>query len=268
MTEHLLRHMEDGVMTLTFNRPEKKNALTEEMYGALADALDSAARDDAVRVVLFLSTGDSFTAGNDLASFARQSEAPQPRNNAPSNVERFIRAIAGAQKPIVAGVRGRAVGIGLTMLLHCDLVFVAEDAELSAPFVSLALVPEAASSLLLAARLGHARAFSIFAAGQVVGGRDAAQWGLATQALAADEVNKAAHAAAKRLARQPRESLATTKRLMRDSAAITTRIDEELEHFATRLTSPEAQEAFRAFAERRPPDFAKVEAESWWERSG
>jgi enoyl-CoA hydratase/carnithine racemase len=255
-------------MTLTFNRPEKKNAITDEMYGALADALGSAARDDAVRVVLFLSTGDSFTAGNDLASFARQSEAPRRRTDGPSNVERFIRAMANAEKPVVAGVRGRAVGIGLTMLLHCDLVYVAEDAELSAPFVSLALVPEAASSLLLVARLGHVRAFSIFAAGRVVGGRDAARWGLATQALAADDVDEAARGAANRLASQPRESLATTKRLMRDAAAITTRIDEELAHFATRLTSPEAQEAFRAFAERRTPDFAKVEAESLWERSG
>jgi enoyl-CoA hydratase/carnithine racemase len=268
MTEHLLRRVEDGVMTLTFNRPEKKNAITEEMYGALADGLDSAARDDAVRVVLFLSTGDSFTAGNDLASFARQSEAPRRRTDAPSNVERFIRAIANTGKPIVAGVRGRAVGIGLTMLLHCDLVYVAEDAELSAPFVGLALVPEAASSLLLVARLGHVRAFSIFAAGQVVGGRNSAEWGLANQALHADEVDSAARAAAKRLARQPGEALAITKRLMRDSAAITGRIDEELGHFATRLTSPEAQEAFRAIAERRTPDFAKVEAEGWWERSG
>ena len=268
MTEHLLRHIEDGVMTLTFNRPEKKNAITDEMYGALADGLDSAARDDAVRVVLFLSTGDSFTAGNDLASFARQSEAPRRPADGPSNVERFIRTIANTGKPIVAGVRGRAVGIGLTMLLHCDLVYVAEDAQLSAPFVSLALVPEAASSLLLTARLGHARAFSIFAAGEVVEGRDAAAWGLATMALAAGDVDKAARAAAKRLARQPRQALAITKRLMRDSGAIAARIDEELGHFATRLASAEAQEAFRAFAERRTPDFAKVEAESWWEQSG
>ena len=132
MTEHLVKRIEDGVMTLTFNRPEKKNAITEEMYGALADGLGSAARDDRVRVILFLSTGDSFTAGNDLASFAQQSEAPRRRSSAPSNVERFIRAIANTGKPIVAGVRGRAVGIGLTMLLHCDLVYVAEDAGASA----------------------------------------------------------------------------------------------------------------------------------------
>jgi enoyl-CoA hydratase/carnithine racemase len=268
MTEHLLRTIEDGVMTLTFNRAEKKNAITDEMYGALADALGSAARDDAVRVVLFLSTGDSFTAGNDLASFARQSEAPRPRTVAASNVERFVKAIANAGKPIVAGARGQAVGIGLTLLLHCDLVYVADDAKLSAPFVSLALVPEAASSLLLVARLGHVRAFSIFAGGQVVAGRTAAEWGLANQALPADAVEDAARAAAKGLAGQPIEALKITKRLMRDSEGLATRIDEELRHFANRLTSPEAKEAFRAFAERRAPDFAKVEAQSWWDRSG
>jgi enoyl-CoA hydratase/carnithine racemase len=266
MTEHLAKHIGDGVMTLTFNRPEKKNAITDEMYGALADALHSAARDDAVRVVLFLSTGDSFTAGNDLASFARQSETP--RADAPSNVERFIRAIASADKPIVAGVKGQAVGIGLTMLLHCDLVFVADEAKLSAPFVSLALVPEAASSLLLVARLGHARAFSMFAGGQVVAGRTAAEWGLANQALPTDAVDGAARAAAMGLARQPVEALRITKRLMRDSEAIATRIGAELGHFATRLTSPEAKEAFRAFAERRAPDFARIEAEDRWDRTG
>ncbi len=268
MTEHLLRHIEDGVMTLTFNRPEKKNAITDEMYGELADALRSAAGDDAVRVVLLLAMGDSFTAGNDLASFARQSEGPRRDTSAPSHVERFIKAIGSAGKPIVAGVKGQAVGVGLTMLLHCDLVYVANDAKLSAPFVSLALVPEAASSLLLVSRLGHVRAFSIFAGGEVVGGKNAADWGLANQALPADEVDNAARAGAKRLAGQPAEALAITKRLMRDSEGIANRIDLELGHFATRLTSPEAREAFRAFAERRRPDFAKAEAESAWDRTG
>ena len=268
MTDQLLKHVEDGVMTLTFNRPEKKNALTDEMYLALSDALDSAARDDAVRVVLFLSTGDSFTAGNDLASFARQAETPRRRGDPPPSVERFIKAISDAGKPVVAGVKGQAVGLGLTMLLHCDLVYVADDAKLSAPFVSLALVPEAASSLLLVARLGHARAFSVFAAGQVVSGKSAVEWGLANQALPASDVDGAARAAANGLARQPREALRVTKRLMRDSEQIARRIDEELGHFETRLASPEAKEAFRAFAERRAADFARVEAEIAWDRTG
>ena len=168
----------------------------------------------------------------------------------------------------MAGVKGQAVGIGLTMLLHCDLVYIADDAKLSAPFVSLALVPEAASSLLLVARLGHARAFSIFAAGQAVSGKSAAEWGLANQALPAGDVDGAARAAAKGLARQPGEALRITKRLMRDSEGIAWRINEELGHFATHLATPEAKEAFRAFAERRVPDFARVEAEIAWDRTG
>ena len=268
MTDHLLQHVEEGVMTLTFNRPEKRNALTDEMYAALNDALASAERDDAVRVILFQSAGDHFTAGNDLASFAQQAETPRRRNDPPPPVEGFIRGIGAAGKPVVAAVRGQGVGIGLTMLLHCDLVYIAEDAKLSAPFVSLALVPEAASSLLLVARLGHARAFSIFAGGQIVSGRSAVDWGLANQALPAADVDGAAREAAKALARQPREALRITKRLMRDSERIAARIDEELGHFATRLTSSEAKEAFRAFAERRAPDFAKAEAEIAWDRTG
>jgi enoyl-CoA hydratase/carnithine racemase len=268
MTDQLLQHVEDGVMSLTFNRPEKKNALTDEMYDALSDALGSAARDAAVRVVLFSSAGDSFTAGNDLAAFARQAETPRRPGDPPPSVERFIRAIAELQKPVVAAVKGQAVGIGLTMLLHCDLVYVADDAKLSAPFVSLAVVPEAASSLLLVARLGHARAFSIFAGGQVLAGSVASDWGLANQALPAGEVDGAARAAAKALARQPSEALRITKGLMRESERIATRIGEEFGHFATRLTSPEAKETFRAFAERRAPDFARVEAELEWDRTG
>ena len=268
MTEHIKRHIEAGVMTLTFDRPEKKNAITDGMYGALADAIRSADRDEAVRVVLLLSTGDSFTAGNDIASFARQSEGFAPRAEGPSNVERFVKAIGTLGKPMVAGVKGQAVGVGLTMLLHCDLVYVADDAKLSAPFVGLGLVPEAASSLLMTARLGHARAFSIFAAGEVVSGQRAAEWGLANQALAAADVDAAARDAARLLASRPLEALLITKRLMRDTVAIAARIDEELRHFTTRLTSPEAREAFRAFAERRAPDFAKAEAESRWNRTG
>ena len=268
MTGPILTDVEGGVMTLTVNRPQKKNALTDEMYGALADALGLAARDDTIRVILFLSTGDSFTAGNDIASFAEQAQTPGLAGSQTSNVARFVRAIANARKPIVAGVRGRAIGIGLSMLLHCDLVYVADDAKLSAPFVSLALVPEAASSLLLAARLGHVRAFSIFADGLVVEGKVATDWGLATQALPSDEVDEAARSAAKRLARQPREALTLTKTLMRDSEAISARIGQELGYFAARLRSSEAQEAFRAFAERRSPDFAAAEADGWWDRSG
>ena len=257
MTEHVLSEIAGGVLGLTLNRPEKKNAITDEMYEALSGDLERANADPHVRVVLLRSRGDAFTAGNDIASFARQSAVPSEAAG-PSNASRFIRAIAGCEKPIVAGVRGQAVGVGLTMLLHCDLVIVARDARLSAPFVNLALVPEAASSRLLTQRIGHIRAFSVFAAGQAIDGDTAAQWGLANRAVASDEVDAEALAAARLLATRPRQSLTATKRLMHDHTAISEQIEQEMIEFAARLASPEAREAFQAFAERRAPDFANV----------
>jgi enoyl-CoA hydratase/carnithine racemase len=155
----------------------------------------------------------------------------------------------------VAAVKGVAIGIGATLLLHCDLVYVAEDARLSTPFVDLALAPEAGSSLLLPARIGHARAFAMFALGEALDGRAAAALGLANAALPADEVDARARQAAHRLAARPPGALLQTKRLMRDAAAIAAVMDVELEVFSQRLTSPEAREAFTAFAERRKPDF-------------
>lgn len=258
MSEPITSAIAGGVMTLTLNRPEKKNAITDEMYGALADGLERAAANAAVRAILILSAGDSFTAGNDISSFVKQAAGEAPPPAGPSNVSRFVRNIAACAKPIVAGVRGQAVGIGLTMLLHCDLVVVARDARLSAPFVNLALVPEAASSRLLVARLGHVRAFSIFATGQAIDGETAVQWGLANRAVAADEVDAAAKEAAALLASRPAQAVMITKRLMRDHAAISQQIETELVEFTARLASPEAKEAFQAFAERRAPNFVNI----------
>ena len=260
MDDHVLRTLQDGVLTLTFNRPDKKNAITDAMYGALADGLAEADADPAVRIVLFLGAGGGFTAGNDLASFAEQNARGRPAATTEANVTRFIKSLARARKPLVAGVTGPAVGVGLTMLLHCDLVFVATDAKLSAPFVNLALVPEAASSLLLAERIGHPRAFWMFATGQVLSGAEAEAWGLANAALPADEVEAAARAAAARVAAQPLQSVIATKRLMRDPGLLLAQMDLETQHFSERLASAEAKEAFAAFAERRAPDFRKVAA--------
>ena len=257
MSDHILSEITGGVLALTFDRAEKKNAITDEMYAALADHLERAHGDPDVRVVLIRSRGDAFTAGNDMASFARQSTGPVEASG-PSSATRFIRTIAGFEKPIVAGVRGRAVGIGLTMLLHCDLVIIAQDAKLSAPFVNLALVPEAASSRLLVARIGHVRAFAMFAGDEVVDGETAAQWGLANRAIASEAVDAEALAAARLLATRPRQSLMATKRLMRDQTAISEQIALEMAEFSARLASPEAREAFQAFSERRPADFANV----------
>jgi len=258
MTEHVLIETADGVLTLTLNRPDKKNALSGEMYEVLAAAVDGAAADPDVRCILIQAHGDMFTAGNDLADFA----AANRGEAAAGGVGRggaLITALARAKTPIVAAVQGRAVGIGVTMLLHCDLVFIAEDALLTTPFVNLALVPEAASSLLLPARVGHARAFSMFVLGEAVSGKQAADWGLANAALPAGEVQVRARAAAAAVAAKPPAAVALTKQLMRDSARYLAQIEAEGAHFGAQLRSPEAKEAFAAFAEKRQPEFSKKE---------
>ena len=248
--------VEDAVMRIAFARPEKKNAITNGMYQLLIQALQRAESDDAIRVVLFEADGEVFTSGNDIGDFA----AVASGQLAPSelHVYAFLRMLVTAEKPYVAAVQGLAVGIGTTMLMHCDLVYIAEDAKLTTPFVNLALVPEAASSWSIPARIGHARAFAMFALGEAVDGRTAAALGLANSALPAAEVRAKALDTAKALARRPAGALRATKKLMRDSAQLTGVIDRELEVFARQLKSAEAAEAFRAFAERRPPDFTKL----------
>ena len=253
MSEHIKTEKFEGILTLVMARPEKKNALTDAMYKALADALEVSNEDHDTRVILIKAEGDMFTAGNDLGEFA----ATNARGSAPRNVGRFIRAISTASKPVVAAVQGRAVGVGATMLLHCDQVILAENVQLTTPFVGLALVPEAASSLLLTTRIGHARAFSMFALGEAVGAQDALAWGLANRVVALDQLGAASMEIARRLAKQPLGALVATKRLMRDAAEIARRLEEESSEFAKRLASPEAREAFTAFAEGRAPDFGK-----------
>jgi enoyl-CoA hydratase/carnithine racemase len=258
MTDHILVAVQDGVMTLTFNRTDKKNAITDAMYGVLADRLVAAEADPAVRVILFNSRGDSFTSGNDLSDFAAQNAAQDTGARGERNVGRFLKALAHAKKPLVASVRGLAVGVGTTMLLHCDLVYIADTAKLTVPFVNLALVPEAASSLTLPSRIGHARAYAMFALGEAVDGRKAEAWGIANEAMPEAEVDARALQVAQALAKRPLGALTVTKGLMRDAEALAARMDEEGAHFAARLKSPEAAEAFAAFAQRRPADFSKV----------
>ena len=254
MTEHVLIERANGVLVVTLNRPAKKNALTVDMYRAVAAALADADQDPQVRAVLIQAAGDMFTAGNDVAEFAAINAAGSQE---PPSASFLLHALAKLETPLVAAVQGRAVGIGLTLLLHCDLVYVAEDALLSSPFVNLALTPEAASSLLLPARVGHVRAFELFALGQPIDGRTAAAWGLANAALPAGEVQARARAAAETLARRPPAAVRLTKALMRDAAAVTQRMEEELVHFRAQLQSPEAKEAFAAFFEKRAADFSK-----------
>ncbi len=258
MTDHVVSELSGGVLTLTINRPEKKNALTRAMYQALADGIDGAADDPDVRCVLIQANGDIFTAGNDLADFAAVNSGDTTANQAREGGNPLLIALGRAKIPLVAAVHGRAVGVGVTMLLHCDLVYVAEDALLTTPFVNLALVPEAASSMLLPARIGHARAFAMFVLGEAVDGRKAEAWGIANAAVPASELRARARAAAEAVATRAPASVALTKQLMRDPAAIAEVMNEEGRHFAAQLKSPEAKEAFAAFAQKRAPDFSKV----------
>ena len=261
MTEHVLIEKSGGVLTLTLNRPEKKNALTRDMYQALGEAIDGAADDKDVRCVLIQANGDMFTAGNDLGDFAAANAEHATATQGREDGNPFLKALGRAKTPLVAAVHGRAVGVGVTLLLHCDLVYVAEDALLTTPFVNLALLPEAASSILLPARIGHVRAFSMFVLGEAVDGRTAAAWGIANAAVPASELRAKARAAAEAIAARAPASVMGTKALMRDQAAIAAAMEAEAVVFATQLKSPEAKEAFAAFAQKRAPDFSKAAAE-------
>src|ERR1700722_16813724 len=201
-----------GLLAITLARPEKKNALTTQMYQALVHALEQASADPSIHAVLLDADGADFCAGNDIADFIAQARPGQSLESA--DVFRFVRTLAAFDKPLVAAVRGRAVGIGPTMLLHCDLVYVANDARFSTPFVDLALVPEAASSLLLPARIGHVRAFALFALGETLDGAAAVQCGLANAALPAQQVTARARASALTLDGKPAEAQARFQAFM------------------------------------------------------
>src|SRR5512139_2523056 len=255
MTEHVRIENDKGILTLTLARPDKKNALTDAMYGRLADTNETVEFDTCVRALHISGEGDMFTAGNDVDAFAAVAAG---KSDGSRNVVRFIQALARCTRPLVAAVQGRAVGIGTTMLLHCDLVVLADNVQLSTPFVSLALVPEAASSLLMPQRTGHVRAYEMFALGEAVPAKTAFEWGLANRVVPLDRLDAEAAALAGRLARQPAGALIATKRLMRNGEALVAQMTAEGEQFAQRLRTAEAREAFMAFAERRPADFMKV----------
>lgn len=256
MSEHIRTELSDGVLSVTLSRADKKNAITQAMYAALSDAMERAKADDAIRAVLLRAEGDSFSAGNDIGDFiAIGSQTEKPFD---MSVFRYLKSLADLDKPLVAAVKGRAVGIGLTMLLHCDLVVVADDALLSVPFVNLALAPEAASSLLLPAAIGHQRAFELFALGEVIDGKTALWWGLANRAVPAGDVDAAAAELAAKVAARAPNSIRKTKRLMRDAEALWVLMQREGEAFGSQMKSPEAMEAFTAFTQKRAPDFSKL----------
>ncbi|HEY2214746.1 MAG TPA: enoyl-CoA hydratase-related protein [Acidimicrobiales bacterium] len=237
----------DGrIVTVTFNRPEKRNAITQEMYRTMADTLEAADADLDVAAVVFTGNGEAFTAGNDLQDFASGGSLEQ--------VSRFLQALITVQVPLIAAVNGMAIGVGLTMLLHCDLVYVEPSAVLSAPFVALGLVPEAASSLILPRVVGERRAAEILLAGRKISGNEAAEWGLAN--AVASPVLKVAGETARSLAEQPPQAVRTTKALLRsDELTIAGRMAEEMTRFVEALGGAEFAEVMAARSEKRPPVF-------------
>jgi enoyl-CoA hydratase/carnithine racemase len=255
MNPEVNAELENGVLVVTISRPGKMNAITNEMYAALADAVERANVDNEIRALLIQADGDSFTAGNDLSEFARQAKGDIPQER---HVTRFLRNLANATVPVVAAVQGKAVGIGTTMLLHCDYVLLSEEAQLMTPFVNLALVPEAASSYLLPLRIGHVRAFEMFALGEPVSAQSAVAWGIANRLMPVAELHAEGRRIAEKIAARPYGSLTATKRLMRDAEQLVARMDQESTLFVDRLASAEAKEAFLAFAEKRRPDFTKI----------
>jgi enoyl-CoA hydratase/carnithine racemase len=246
----------NGVFTIEIARPEKKNALTGEMYQAMADGLAAAGKDAAVRSVLVTGQPGIFTSGNDLEDFMQRSGSV-----ADSPVFAFMHALAACEKPVVAAVTGAAIGIGATMLLHCDFVYVSDEARLAMPFVGLGLVPEFAASLLLPQLMGPRKAAEKLLLGDPFTAEEAVEWGLANAVLPTNEVAPHARRMAERFNALPPSAVRDSKRLMRAPQAEAVRqvIAAEVEIFAARLSSPEAREAISAFFEKRRPDFSRFE---------
>jgi len=245
----------NGVLEVRFNRPAKKNAITLAMYGMVAGALEAADRNPAVRAVLFSAEGETFSSGNDIMDFASAGPTFEGSPQA-----RLLEAFVAFEKPMVAAVQGAAIGIGATMLLHCDLVYGIETTRLRMPFVSLGLVPEAASSLLLPRRVGHGVAAEMLLLGAWIDAERAAHLGLLNSIVRpAAELTAFARAKASELAALPPKAIKNTRALLRgDVGPVRARIAEEGRHFSEALASAEAREAFTAFIERRAPDFSKL----------
>ena len=244
-----------GVMTITLNRVEKKNSLTSAMYALMADALDQAQADAAVRAVVFQGHETIFSAGNDIGDFLN---APAATNESP--VFRFLRGISTFPKPVIAAVCGPAVGIGTTMLFHCDLVYAGDNAAFSMPFVNLGLCPEAASSYLAPQLMGYGRAAEALLLGEPFLAEAALEMGLISRIVPPAEVAALAQRQAQKLASKPLSSLIETKRLMKKGQAplVAERMLEEGVSFGRMLREPAAREAFTAFMEKRRPDFSNI----------
>src|SRR5262245_38864153 len=262
MTQEIEIAVADGVQVMRFTRADKKNAFTGPMYNAMSEALDASETNDAIAVHVFIGSGGVFSAGNDINDFLRRAQATASGGDAkgiPAPSLDFIRRLPKVGKPMIAAVDGLAIGVGTTMLLHCDLVYTTPTASLRTPFLDLGLIQEAGSSITAPARLGYPRAFELICLGEPFSAERALQAGLINAIVPADQLEATALKAAKRLAAKPRQALMTSRRLLRRSAAeVSAMMEEEAKAYQGLMRSLEAREAFTAFLEKRPPDFAKA----------
>ncbi len=253
MAEHISVSVQDRILTVRLNRPEKKNALTRGMYVGMTEAIQQAEGDSGVRAILITGTQDCFTAGNDLTDFANA----KPGESSPAIL--YLKTLAAAAKPVIAAVGGVAVGIGTTMLLHCDLIYAAPNARFQLPFVNLGLCPEAGSSAILPALLGYGRAAEMLFFGEPFSAEEAREAGIVNAIFPESDLLATATARAQQLAEKPPSALRITKALLKRNSAglVSDAMAEETKHFAALLQGPEAKEAMTAFMQRRKADFSK-----------
>jgi len=251
MTGHLTISDEDATRVIALRRPEKKNAITQDMYRAMSEAIDTAQHNPDIRCLVITGGSGVFTAGNDLEDFLKDgtSNTDAPRA---SNAIKFLYSLAHNAKPIVAAVDGIAIGIGTTMLFHCDYVLASTSATFSTPFIHLGLVPEGASSLLMPRAMGHQRAFATLVMGRTVTAEDARLAGFVNQVVAPGEAEAEARKVAREICALPAEAVAISRRLLKPSPEdLTRRIDQESHLFGERMRSKEAVAAFKAFFSRK-----------------
>ena len=257
MSEQVLVDTAERIRTISFNRPDKKNALTRAMYSAAAEAIEDGDRDPAVRVIILTGEGGIFTAGNDIVDFMER--PPAMDGNEVSPVQHFMQALLTAKKPVIAAVDGLAIGIGVTLLMHCDLVYCSDRSSFKTPFVDLALAPEYGSSQTMPRAFGHVVAAELLLLGATWNAERAAQTGLVGAVTTPDALMETVRSTARILAAKAPEALAKAKALMRRAPEpLADRIALEGRQFAEQLRSPEFAEAAAAFMERRPPDFDKL----------
>jgi enoyl-CoA hydratase/carnithine racemase len=251
----ILTTINDGILTINFNRPEKKNAITFGMYQAMADAINASNEDKNVSVILITGKPEVFTAGNDLEDFMKHAGSLASEDMPP--VYQFMHALNDAQKPVIAAVAGNAVGIGTTLLMHCDMIYAADNAKFSMPFTPLGLCPEYASSMVFQRIVGYQRAAEKLLLGEAFLAQEAFEMGFINKVLPLEELLPYAEKQAAKIAALPAKSIRLTKRLMKanEPQAIRDKMNEENAHFAAMLSQPEAREAMMAFFQKRKPDF-------------